>query len=589
MKTTNFSVKRVLKYMYDVSVQEKKMLFWQIFWRSLTVAIPLIVPHYIKRIVDIVSEVPVWNEMTVWPVLLEIVTIIFWLWLINNISRRVFEWSIVPFQLRGMKRIYQQCFAKVHAQSYRFFTNSFVGAMVKKVNKLVHGYEKVCDIIAFDLYPVCLWLLIVLWVVWYENVLLWIIFFSFIVIFIIVQYFLYRWKLPYELASHAEDSKNTWLIADTMTNHDNILVFASLWYETKKLNNRLDIWENIVGTAWRKWNTIYAINGVLLMLFEISLLYFSLRFRAWGVISLGTVVLLQLYLFMMADNIVGIGNLFKRIYNVMWEAAEMIEIIDQDIEVKDIVWAKSIEVKHGAIRFDRVWFDYSSSWTSTLENLSLSIKPGEKIALVWPSGAGKSTIVRLLLRYFDIQVGTISIDDQDISQVTQASLRWSLSLVPQDPILFHRTLQENIAYGNPDATLDDVIAASKMARCHDFISNLPDGYETFVGERGIKLSGGERQRVAIARAILENKKILILDEATSSLDSQSEAYIQEAIHEVIQDKTAIVIAHRLSTIKEMDRIIVLDQWQIVEEWTHDELISKTWSLYKKLRELQAGV
>ena len=210
------------------------------------------------------------------------------------------------------------------------------------------------------------------------------------------------------------------------------------------------------------------------------------------------------------------------------------------------------------------------------------------MALVWASGSGKSTITKLLFRFYDIQKGKILIDDQDISQVSQESLRTHLSLVPQDPILFHRSIRENIAYARPDASDDEIKAAARMARCDLFIDHLEDKYETLVGERGIKLSWGERQRIAIARAIIENAPILIMDEATSALDSESEKYIQEAMVEVMKNETSIVIAHRLSTIMKMDRVIVMDQWKIVEVWTHSELIQKSDGIYKKLRDIESG-
>jgi ABC-type multidrug transport system fused ATPase/permease subunit len=220
--------------------------------------------------------------------------------------------------------------------------------------------------------------------------------------------------------------------------------------------------------------------------------------------------------------------------------------------------------------------------------VSLEIAPGQKVALVGPSGAGKTTFVRLLLRLYDVTDGSICIDGQDIRSVTLESLRHAVSLVPQDPVLFHRTLMENIRYGRFDATDDEVIAAAKLAHCHEFIEALPEKYETYVGERGIKLSGGERQRVAIARAILKNAPILILDEATSSLDSHSESLIQDALDVLMGGKTVLVIAHRLSTIRKMDRILVVDEGGIKEDGSHDELLQNDSSLYKQLWNLQAG-
>jgi ATP-binding cassette, subfamily B, bacterial len=218
----------------------------------------------------------------------------------------------------------------------------------------------------------------------------------------------------------------------------------------------------------------------------------------------------------------------------------------------------------------------------------LKINPGERVALIGPSGGGKSTIVKLLFRFWDIQNGEIRIDDQDIAKVTQESLRESMALVPQESILFHRSLHENISYSRPDATKDEVTQAAKMAHCHEFISKFPKGYDTFVGERGVKLSGGERQRVAIARAILKNAPILVLDEATSSLDSESEMFIQDALKNLMAGRTTIVIAHRLSTIMQMDRIVVIENGEVIEEGKHEELLKVKQGIYQKLWEIQAG-
>jgi ATP-binding cassette subfamily B protein len=249
--------------------------------------------------------------------------------------------------------------------------------------------------------------------------------------------------------------------------------------------------------------------------------------------------------------------------------------------------AVSISVRESTISFKDVGFGYSSEAPSFLSSFNLNIKANEKIGLVGPSGGGKTTITKLLLRFIDVNSGSISIDGQDISKVTQSSLRSSISYVPQEPLLFHRSLFENIAYGKKDASLEEVIAVSKIAHAHDFIKTLPNGYETMVGERGIKLSGGQRQRVAIARALLKQAPFLILDEATSSLDSESEKFIQDGLRELMKDKTALVIAHRLSTIKHLDRIIVLDDGKIVQEGTHSDLIKQK-GLYSKLWSHQSG-
>jgi ABC-type multidrug transport system fused ATPase/permease subunit len=265
----------------------------------------------------------------------------------------------------------------------------------------------------------------------------------------------------------------------------------------------------------------------------------------------------------------------------------MTKILTMPHEITDIPKAKKLKIKEASVVFDNVKFNYNETRT-ILSDFNLNVKSHEKLALVGPSGAGKSTIVKLLLRQHDVTDGHILIDGQDIAKVTQESLWDAVSLVPQEPLLFHRTLMENIRYGKPDASDDEVVEAAKLAYCHEFISSFPEGYGTFVGERGVKLSGGERQRVAIARAILRNAPILVLDEATSSLDSESEGLIQAALTNLMKGKTVIVIAHRLSTIMKMDRIIVVSGGKISEEGSHDELLKHEHGLYKKLWDLQAG-
>jgi ABC-type multidrug transport system fused ATPase/permease subunit len=277
--------------------------------------------------------------------------------------------------------------------------------------------------------------------------------------------------------------------------------------------------------------------------------------------------------------------MLRSYYTSFADATELVEILDQPHEIKDARGAKALRVTRGELVFDQVKFSYGAG--SVLNDFDLKIQPGEKIALVGTSGAGKSTIVKLLFRFYDLTSGAITVDGQNIKNVTQDSLRGSIALVPQEPILFHRSLFENIRYGKPDATEKDVMKAAKLAHCHEFIEKLPQGYETQVGERGVKLSGGERQRVAIARAILKNAPILVLDEATSSLDSESEGLIQDALRSLMRGKTTIVIAHRLSTIMSMDRIVIMDQGKVADTGTHAELLQKT-GIYQKLWNLQVG-
>jgi ATP-binding cassette subfamily B protein len=283
----------------------------------------------------------------------------------------------------------------------------------------------------------------------------------------------------------------------------------------------------------------------------------------------------------------GFGKLVRSIYSNLADAEEMTKLLETPVEIQNSPTASELLIQRGEIEYKNVGFNYNET-RKIISDLSFRISAKEKIALVGTSGSGKSTIVKLLLRMHDLTEGKILIDNINIKNVTQESLWQNISLVPQDPILFHRTIMENIRYGRPDASDDEVIIASKLAHCDDFINELQDKYDTYVGERGIKLSGGERQRIAIARAILRNAPILILDEATSSLDSESEQLIQDALNSLMYNKTVIVIAHRLSTIMKMDKILVIDNGKIVESGSHDTLLKNESGVYRNLWKIQAG-
>ncbi|MEK7135414.1 MAG: ATP-binding cassette domain-containing protein, partial [Patescibacteria group bacterium] len=288
---------------------------------------------------------------------------------------------------------------------------------------------------------------------------------------------------------------------------------------------------------------------------------------------------------MIRRSISSLGQQFNSFADNLSTIRESLNEIIVDHEVVDIRGAKDLNIVNGEIRFENISFNYGDR--EIFKDLSLSIKAGERIGLIGKSGAGKSTLVKLLTRQYDLNGGHIMVDSQDISHAQQESLREAIATVPQEPLLFHRTIKENISYGNPSASEGEIIIAANQAQAHNFISAIPTGYETLVGERGIKLSGGEKQRVAIARAFLKKSKILLLDEATSALDSESEILIQQALEKLMEGKTVIAIAHRLSTLRAMDRLIVMDGGRIVEDGSHEELIKKG-GIYAGLWSHQAG-
>jgi ATP-binding cassette subfamily B protein len=331
---------------------------------------------------------------------------------------------------------------------------------------------------------------------------------------------------------------------------------------------------------WTVGEIMLIINNVLQFLFVLVMVAAAIWFNQNKAIGVGSTIMVITLSNMLKDQLMWIGNHFNELMDYYGEVAEGLQEILAEHELTDGEQAKPLLIKDAAIEFKNVYFNYGNK--SVFRGFNLKIKPGEKIGLVGESGAGKSTLVSIILRQHDLKSGEILIDGQDITEITQESLRENIAVVPQEPLLFHRDILENIRYGNLKADEDAIINASKSAQAHQFIMELPQAYQTMVGERGIKLSGGQRQRIAIARAILKNAPILILDEATSSLDSQSEAEIQKALKNLMKDKTVIAVAHRLSTIKALDRIIVIHKGQIVQDGSHEELLQDQGGVYKEL-------
>jgi len=541
-------------------------------------------PIYLTKFVDIFAMTWV-DKSELIDMALKILLIVMWLDVVNILSRRLVWFPIITHELWVMKDIYEECFQYIHKHSYRFFTNNLSWSLIKKITKLAGAYETVADIFVFQILRIVIFIPLAIVILFKEDVVLWIIFVIFIILYVSLQIVFFNvWK-KYEILSNEWDSKATWELSDTIINSYNISIFSTLWYEFKRFSKTL--WE-AMKFRWKRWRMSewsFVASWVLTWIFSFWALYFSIR--AWWnwVIQASIVILVQMYLVKITNELSNVRYILKALSRTLWESKEMLEILNTPHEVKDYS-NKKLKILSGQINFENVKFSYED-WKTVFDGLDLRIKPWEKIAIVWASWSWKTTLVKLLFRFFDIQWWRILIDWEDISQVTQESLREQLSMVPQDPILFHRTIKENIAYWRMNATDEEIIAASKMAKCHNFISNLKDWYDSFVWERWVKLSWWERQRIAIARAILENKKVLVMDEATSSLDSESEKYIQNAMDEVMKNKTCIVIAHRLSTIVKMDKIIVMDWWKIVEKWSHNELIAKEDWIYNKLWTIQS--
>jgi ATP-binding cassette subfamily B protein len=387
--------------------------------------------------------------------------------------------------------------------------------------------------------------------------------------------------------THAESqSVVSGQVTDSITNASNIRIFAKRPYEVLRLNNYLDVTRHKHQAKERFLLMLNSVQGTLIAVMLSCMLYFLSHLYTTKEISLGDFPLILGITMDVAYITWFTMSQVDEFNKAVGKCKQCLKSLIAHQEIIEQVDAQNLLVTKGNIVFENVTFAYNGM-TTLFQNKSIIINAGQKVGLVGYSGSGKSTFVSLILRLYDVTGGNIYIDGQDIRNVTQDSLRDNIALIPQDPSLFHRTLMENIRYGRTDATDIEVIEAAKKAHAHQFISKLPEGYQSPVGERGVKLSGGQRQRIAIARAILKNAPILILDEATSQLDSVTENDIQKSLTELMQNKTTIVIAHRLSTLLHMDRILVFDQGKIVEDGTHMKLLDKN-NLYKTLWDAQVG-
>ncbi len=580
------TTKQTLKNYWDHTKNSRFIMFVIIFALIGVGVVNVSIPLFFKKFFDVLT-IEAGDTDFLAGKLINILIIIAGLELLQWTFWRIATFTSAYFQPKIMAKLANTCFAYLHLHSYSYFNNNFIGSLVKKVNRFVFAFERIIDRIFWNLIGLFVNVTLIVIVLFIKSPVLGIFLLIWLTVFIIINSLLANYRFKFDLERNEVESKSSGMLADTLTNHVNVKLFCGLDREKlnfAKIQNRV---KQLRQKVWNIENFFEATQGLLTITLEVGLIYVGIRLWKIGKFTVGDFVLLQSYMLIVFMRIWDFGRVIRNIYQDLSEAEEMTQIFNTPHEIVNNKSAKKLLVKKGKIEFKDVVFSYKQT-RKILKNFNLRIKSGERIALVGPSGAGKTTVTRLLLRLHDIDEGKILIDEQNIAKITLESLWRNVSLVPQDPILFHRTLIENIRYGKPEATNAEVFKATKQAHCDKFIADLSEKYNTYVGERGVRLSGGERQRVAIARAILRNAPVLVLDEATSSLDSESEHLIQDALDNLMKKKTVIVIAHRLSTIMKMDRIIVIDSGGIIEQGTHDELLKKKDGMYKKLWKYQAG-
>ncbi len=544
----------------------------------------IIRPVYFKKIIDVISLGHI--ETTSSDGLLKLVFTLIILSFLTSLCARFVKFIFFRFEINVIRELRNFCFNKIQNHSQTFFANTFSGSLVTKSRRFVGSFESMFDIFLYNFTSTVIILIGVFVVLTSQSKIISLFFAIWIILYFgIILYFL-RKKVKYDVLEAATDSKISGRLADVFGNILAVKIFSARKAESKSFRSMTDEGAERSKKAWFLAGKIEVLQSLLAFLVQSVLLYVMIKLWLDNKITTGTIVLVQTYMVIIFEKLWDFGNALTKFMKAGADMKEMVDIMDVMPDIKDPENPEKLRMNEGHLVFDKVNFVYKNG-QEVLNNFNLDVKSGERIGVVGHSGAGKSTITNLILRFMDVTNGSITVDGQDIRNVTQDDLRTRISYVPQESILFHRTIRENIAYGKADASDEEIIEVAKKAYAHDFISRLPYGYDTYVGERGVKLSGGERQRVAIARAMIKDSPILILDEATSSLDSISEQYIQDAFNELMKGKTTIVIAHRLSTIQKMDRIIVLEDGKIVEEGTHKELLEKE-GVYADLWNHQVG-
>jgi len=486
---------------------------------------------------------------------------------------------------RAIRRVALKVFEHLHSLSLRFHLERQTGGVSRDIERGTRGIGFLLNFTLFNILPTLLEIGLVAAILlkkyspWFA-----VITFVTLLIYIAFTLFITEWRMVVRRTMNDLDSKANTRAIDSLLNYETVKYFGNERYEADRYDHHMERWE---AAAIRNQTSLALLNSVqsIVIAFGITaLMLLAASQVVKGVMTVGDLVLVNVFMIQLYMPLHFLGFVYREIRHALADMEKMFSLLDEHREIEDSPDATVLQVGSAAVRFDHVSFAYAPD-RQILFDVSFAIPAGNTVAVVGASGAGKSTLSRLLFRFYDVQQGRILISGQDIRDVTQSSLRAAIGIVPQDTVLFNDTIYYNIAYGRPGATREEIIVAAQAAHIHDFIESLPQGYDSMVGERGLKLSGGEKQRVAIARAILKNPAILIFDEATSALDSKSEKAIQAELRAIAQNRTTLVIAHRLSTVVDADQILVMDQGRIVERGTHRELLAHN-RLYAQMWNLQ---
>ena len=578
--------RNVLGYLFAHWAQQKLKVFGMFAFFMLATIADVLTPLFAGNLVTAVTNgatAPGALDAAVWA----FATLIA-LGLGSVVLRQLGFVVLIRFTLRIMADIAQSAFRRVQRFSTDWHANSFAGSTVRKVTRGMWGVDMLNDTLIIMLFPSVVMLVgtsILLGLIWPLMGL--VIAVGSAVYIGLTVVLSVGYVSPAATLANAWDTRMGGALADAISCNAVVKGFGAEDREEERLSHVVGKWRHRTERTWKRGTLNGGFQGATLIVLRTAIVGVAILFWQQGLASAGDIALVLTSFFVLQGYLRDIGQHVRNLQRSVNDMEELVEVQFHPLGIEDRPGAKPAVIEEGEVRFDHVSFQYGKHATPLYRDFSVTIPAGQRVGLVGHSGSGKTTFVKLIQRLHDVTEGAILIDGRDIREATQASLRAQIAIVQQEPILFHRSLAENIAYARPGATRAEIVEAARLASAHDFIAALPKGYETMVGERGVKLSGGERQRVAIARAFLADSPILILDEATSSLDSESEMLIQKAMERLMVGRTTIVIAHRLSTVRALDRLLVFDKGRIVEEGTHETLVARDGGIYRRLFERQA--
>ena len=570
------TIRALLPYLWEFKGRVALALSLLVIAKLASVAVPLV----LKEIVDALDQP---YGMLVLPVLLVVGYGI--LRLCSTLFGEIRDAIFAKVTQRAIRRVAIRVFGHLHALSLRFHLERQTGGISRDIERGSRGISFLLNFMLFNILPTLLEIglvaaiLLSMYDIWFSVII-----FTTLVVYIALTLIITEWRMIFRRTMNDMDSKANTRAIDSLLNYETVKYFGNESWEAKRYDEHMQKWEIAAIRNQTSLSALNAVQSAIIALGMTLLLLLASNGVVKGSMSLGDLVLVNAFMLQLYMPLHFLGFVYREIKHSLADMEKMFKLLTESEEVKDRSDAADLILGDAAVRFEGVNFSYESN-RQILFDMSFDIPAGHNVAVVGHSGSGKSTLSRLLFRFYDVTGGRILINNQDIRDITQKSLRASIGIVPQDTVLFNDSIYYNIAYGRPDASCEEVFEAARSAHIHNFIKNLPDQYETTVGERGLKLSGGEKQRVAIARAILKKPDILIFDEATSALDSKSEKAIQGELKRIASNRTTLTIAHRLSTIADADQILVMDKGSIIERGSHRELLVAK-GFYAHMWELQ---